>query len=153
MSLIIYPTEDYDSFVSILDADSYIQSYSVQSLGWIALTDEQKEVYLRIATKRILDIVDIDLLFDTNDCIARSCSLMAIHDLVYEISSSVNPNTGVVSKEKVGDLEVNYYHGNTQSRVMGRNTNPFPSSVKTCLNDLGAHLNVSGINRATIVRS
>lgn len=151
MALIVYPLDDYDSFVDITTATTYINSYTTFSSNWAAIDDATKEVYLRIATDRIIDKIDTLLLTGSNECILKSCSIMAVHDLVFEISSSVNPNTGLVTKEKVGDLEVNYTHGNVQRQLKNRNTNPFPTNVQTCLTGYGATF-VSGI-QVTIGRS
>ncbi len=150
MALIIYPADNYDSFVSVANANAYIGSYTTFITEWTALTDTQKEVFLRIATDRINDIVDSTLL-TASDCLSKSCSLMAVRDLVFEISSAINPNNGLISKEKVGDIEVNYYQGQA-NKVNGRNTNPFPSAVVTCLNSYGANLTTTGLATATLVR-
>lgn len=101
MALTVYPTETYDSFISLVDALDVITKNSVHLASWTALTDAQQEVYLRIATSKILAVIDLSLLDGTDACLVKSCALMAIRDVVYAISSSVNPNTGLVSKEKV----------------------------------------------------
>jgi hypothetical protein len=72
---------------------------------------------------------------------------------MYGLSSEVNPNTGLISKQKVGDLEETYFHGNPLSQVNSRNTNPFPSSVIKCLNTYGANVTSgkTGIYQTTLV--
>lgn len=164
MSLIIIPTENGDSFISILDADDVIIKNSVHSGQWLELLDGQKEVYLRIATSRILRIVstdkynpdgylDLSTYDATTSCLPKATALMAIHDLAYGLSSEVNPNTGIVSKEKVGDLEVTYFHGNPLSQVNGRKTSFYPNEVVPCLESYGAIVNTSAIRRAKLTRS
>lgn len=148
MALIVYPTEGYDSFVDLIDANTTIAEYTLFSPQWLALTDTVKETYLRIATDRILNKIDTSLLI-VDPCISKSCSIMAAHDLVFEISSSINPNTGLITKEKVGDLEVTYTHGNAQRQLKSRNTDPFPSTVKPCLSEYGAVFSL-GVSQATI---
>ena len=149
MSLIIYPTTDYDSFITVADADITITANSVQSATWLALTEVEKEVYLRIATQRIFNVVSTDttnvdgyldesVYIAADSCLPKSCALIAIHDLVYGLSSEINPNTGLITKEKVGDLEVNYSHGFPTKRVSGRVSNPYPSNVRLCLTSYGA---------------
>ena len=163
MALIIYPTTDYDSFISVVDADTIITNNSVQSVTWLALTEAEKEVYLRIATTRILNAVSTDttnsdgyldetVYVAVDSCLPKSCALMAVHDLVYGLSSEINPNTGLVTKEKVGDLEVQYAHGFPNKRVSGRVSNPYPSSVRPCLESYGATGLSGGITQVTLER-
>jgi len=153
MSLIVYPTSDYDSFISVLDADSIIANNTLFNSNWTALTTTQKEVYLRIASTRILNVIDTALLDGTDSCLVKVSALMAVRDLVFEISSSINPNTGLVSSEKVGDLQVTYYHGNTNRQVRGKNMNPFPPEVVNCLADYDADIYLGGVGRARMVHS
>lgn len=51
--LVIYPTDSYDSFCSVADADTIITNYVPDSETWLALTEPQKEVYLRQATETV----------------------------------------------------------------------------------------------------
>lgn len=153
MALIVYPTTNYDSFISVSNANTVISNNTLFDTQWTALTDTQKEVYLRIATTRILNIIDTTLLDGTDACLVNSTALMAVRDLVFEISSAINPNTGLVSKEKAGDVEVTYYHGNANRQVNGRNTNPYPNDIIPCLTSYGADINTTGIARATLVHS
>lgn len=153
MSLVIYPATDYDSFISVANADTVIANNTLFDSNWTALTTSQKEVYLRIATTRILNVVDTSLFDGTDSCLVKSCALMAVRDLVFEISSSINPNTGLVSSEKVGDLQVTYYHGNSNRQVSGKNMNPFPPEVVTCLNSYDAEIYTGGVGKAKLVHS
>lgn len=165
MSLIIFPATNSDSFITVADADTIITENVILSADWLALTEATKEVYLRIATSTIHSVVSTD---STNadgyldeltyvyadSCLHKACALMAVHDLNYGLSSEINPNTGLVSKEKVGDLEVTYFHGNPLSRVSSRKTNPFPPSVINCLNSYGADVTSgSSIKQVKLERS
>lgn len=150
MALVVYPTENYDSFVSVADSVTIATKYSVQSEQWIALDDLKKETFLRKATDRILLVVD-SLLLAEDECLKKATTMMAIKDLVFNISANVNPNYGAVTKEKVGDIERQYYHGDTNSRIKSLDTNPFPAEVKECLAKYGAEFS-SGI-QAIFLRS
>jgi hypothetical protein len=145
---------------------SVIEANSLQASQWIALSDETQEVYLRIATTRILNSVSYDYSNPTgyldeatylasDSCLPKSCALMAIHDLAYGLSSEINPQTGLIAKERVGDLEVTYIHGaNTSSKQLSsRETNPFPPSVQSCLKSYGAILSNGGFRQATLERA
>ena len=157
MSLIIIPDTNGDSFISVNDANDIITKNSVHFADWQALTDNTKEIYLRIATTRILDVVS-DEYFDlasynvSDSCLPQVTALMGIHDVAYGISKDINPNLGVVTKEKVGDLEIDYYHGNA-SKMTGKNRSPFPSNVIKCLESYGA-TNLQGcLKTIKLVRS
>ncbi len=164
--LTLYPNIGADSFISLDDATIIITANSLQSSQWIALTDANKEVYLRIAYTNIVnnisyDITNIDGYLDPltyialDSCLPKSQAMMAIHDVVYQISSEINPNTGLISKEKVGDLEVTYVHGaNTSSKQLSsKNKNMFPQSVVKCLTSYGANISSNGFTQATLERS
>ena len=161
MALTIYPANGHDSFISLADANVLITSNSLHGSDWTALDDAVKEVYLRIASTNILntvstDITNVDGYLDetvyvaTDSCIPHTTAIMAIHDLVYGLSSTVNPNKGLVTKEKVGDLEVTYYQGEA-TQVNGRVTSPFPLSARMCLNAYGANISARGFTQTTLV--
>jgi hypothetical protein len=136
MSLTIYPTENYDSFVSIVDADKFISNYSTHSSLWLALTDSEKEIYLRIAKDDIELKVDTSLYSDTTVmCLPKSQSLMSIHNLAYSIDSEINKNLGRVTREKIDTIEIEYSHIDNKSYI---NTSKYPRGVKPCLRVLGA---------------
>ena len=140
MALTLYPATNADSFVSVTDADTYISLNSVHSDQWEQFTTEQKEVYLRIAFTRLHGAMQIasdstqpePSSYDpTNTCLPKSNAMMAVFDLAYGLSSEINPNTGVVIKERVeGAVEVSYAHSGYRN---GRVTDPFPADVKACV--------------------
>ena len=164
MALTIYPTDNYDSLISVTDADTIITAYSVNSAKWLALAEATKEVYLRIATDRVMSVVSTDSSSEfgylssssyvaEDSCLPKACALIAMNDLDFLISQEVNPNTGLVQKEKVGDIERTFFHGNPQRHIIGLNKKPFPSSVIKCLNSYGALLNTSSVKQAIFLRS
>jgi len=166
MALTIYPALGADSFISLADATTTITANSLQSSQWIALTDANKEVYLRIAYINIVNNISYDITSLSGyldpltyvalySCLPKSQAMMAIHDVVYQISSEINPNTGLISKEKVGDLEVTYVHGaNTSSKQLSsKNKYIFPSSIIKCITSYGAKISSNGFLQATLERS
>lgn len=152
MALTIYPDTNYDSFISLVDANTFLSENSLQYSQWDALDDSTKEIYLRISFGRILGIIDLELIVEQSDIdnLAKANSLMAIHDLVYSISSSINPNVGAIVKEKVGDLEVEY---SQKSGAKGISRSPFPSSAKTILSKYCEQLSLGSIKTLKIERS
>jgi hypothetical protein len=166
MALTIYPDDNADSFISLLDATDIITKNSLQAAQWIALDNATKEVYLRIAFTRIMGTISTDpnsdigfLNKDTYEsiesCLPKTNAIMAVHDLVYGLSSEINPNTGLVTKEKVGDIEITYTHGaNTSSKqLFSRETNPFPDSLLQCLRRYGSSIAFNGLMQARLVHS
>jgi hypothetical protein len=148
MALVIYPDTGYDSFVTLVDADAIIANYSVHNDKWVALTDTDKEIYLRIACEYI--ILNTPLLPDMEydpltSCLPKSNAMMAVHDLSYGLSSEINPNTGLISKEKVDTLEVTYFHGNPNHQVNSRKTSRFPATVVRCINSYGGNVRASNV--------
>ena len=113
MALIIYPTADYDSFITVADAKTVIEAYTLYATQWNALTTTEQEVYLRIAARNIIDHVDQE----TNPfpeimptCVGDAQALMAVQDVVYGFSASVaTEETGSIKKQKVASLEIEYY--------------------------------------------
>ena len=156
MALILYPLPYADSFITVLDADTVISNYSIQSDQWLALTEQVKEQYLRIAYERLIN--NTPLLDDTayvavDSCLPNANALMAVHDLVYGLSSEINPNTGLVTKEKVEGIEVEYYQGNS-TNVNGRVTSPYPESTHACIATYGGTLNtMAGLQQMTLGKS
>lgn len=65
MALVVYPAEGYDSFVSLLDADTYAASHGIAD--WSARPDADKEAALRVATQFIFGrrLTD-EALYDTS---------------------------------------------------------------------------------------
>ena len=155
MALIIYPTPQSDSLISLAEADVIIANNCVNSAKWVALADPIKEVYLRIAfTTLMSNVVMVGASYDPlTSCLPKVNALMAMHDLDYGLSSEINPNTGLISAERVGDIEVKYYHGNSMSRQKNRVTSPYPASVVQCVLDNGGVINRSGINQMKLGHS
>lgn len=166
MALIIYPEDGYDSFISEPDAELIIQDNSLQYQQWLDLPNLVRDIYLRIATTAILNAVSTDsenpngyldkASYDaSSSCLPRVCALVAMHDLVYQISSEINPNTGLITKEKVGDIEVAYTHGASASsrQLSSKNKDVFPKYVKSCLSSYGVTVSASGFHQVQLERS
>jgi len=156
MALIIYPTADYDSFVSVADATTTIANLTLHSSVWVALTTGEQEAYLRIACRNIEDHVDQD---ETpypdpmTDCVAEAQALMAVQDVVYGFSASTTAQeTGAIRKQKVASLEIEYY----DSATGGMKSAPrVPTMAVPCLEALGYVFtpSVSGLSQVTLGRS
>ncbi len=134
--LTIYPAVGYDSFVSEVDADAVIASYTVDSAQWLALSQGDKEIYLRIATSTIkagIDLATYPLPDPAPPCLADATALTAVHNLVNGLSASAAAKSaGEVKKQKVGSLEVEYF----ESGNVSRSTNWIPALARNCLTAL-----------------
>ncbi len=139
MALVIYPAPLADSFITVADATIVIDKYTVNGAEWAILSVNEQEIYLRIAYRRILD--GIDLTVDPlptviPTCVGDSQALIAIHDIVNNISATAGAGvTGEIKKQKVASLEVEYFQ--SDSGFVATEINPIPDMARDCLSDLG----------------
>lgn len=148
MALILYPTDGYDSFITTAQATDVIAKYTLDSAVWVALSELDKEAYLRISFKLIEN--GLPLMPETiTTCLVQAQSLIAISDVVNKFSKPEN-TLGAVKKSKVGVIEEQYYEPKP-TMVKYR----IPDMVMPCLLDLGwvNTQDVSGISRVSLIRS
>ena len=158
MALVLPPDSAYDSFVSLVDASIHIHALTLDGATWDAVAEAEKETYLRIATRRIEDGIDQDVYpIDPTSlptCLAEATSLMAVHDLVNEISSggATAAETGAIKKEQVGSIVQEYY--DTKS-VVNTYTSLVPVLARPCLESMGYIFPVSlgGLFQMTLGKS
>lgn len=156
MALIIYPTAEYDSFISVADATTVIDELTLFSSQWAGITLTEREIYLRIACRRIEDGIDQDVNPYPDpmpDCAGQAQALMAVQDLVYGFSSSTDTSSvGAIKKQKVASLEIEYYDSDVNSP---KSAPIIPSMAVPCLEDLGydTPVNISGLSQLTLGRS
>ena len=152
MALIIYPDQGADSFVTVSEADAYIALLTLDSVEWDALPTETREVYLRIAYRDIIDHTDSTTYPDPiPECVGESQSLMAVHDLVNNLSSGVEAAvTGAIKKNKVGSIEQEFY----DTTVTSKTTSRVPEGAETCLYELGYYISdINGLTQLTLGHS
>lgn len=148
MALTIYDADGYDSFCTELEADATIASLTLDSATWLALDTAKKEAYLRIAFRIIMD--GLEELPTSSDCLKEAQALIAMHDVVNNITVPAD-QSGVVKKEKVGVVEVEYFEG-----VKAKdNVNPIPPLAVPCLAALDYNFPsiYDGLRQATLGRS
>ncbi len=136
--LILYPATDADSFVTVPQADLYISMLTMNSLEWMALSIQDREILLRIAYRDIIDHTDPTTYPNPLPiCVSEAQALMASHDNVNSISSGVAATsvTGAIKQNKVGSISVSYY--DTKDTISIKSVVRVPESVKSCLSDLG----------------
>ena len=156
MALVIYPTADYDSFITVADATTAISELTLHNTLWVALTTAEQEVYLRIAFRNIEDHVDQTLTpypdpFPT--CVGEAQALMAVQDVVYGFSASTSTaEVGSVKKQKVASLEIEYFDSKTNTMKYAPRV---PDMAIPCLETLGYIFTptYNGLSQSTLGRS
>ena len=136
--LIIYPATDADSFITVPQANLYISLLTMNSVEWVALSIQDKEILLRIAYNDIIDHTDPTTYpVPLPICVGEAQALMASHDNVNSISSGIASTsvTGAIKSQKVGSIAVSYYDSKTTSTA--RSIRRVPNSAYKCLLDLG----------------
>ncbi len=146
MALVVYPDVGYTSFISLVDADSLITLNYPLADKWSSLTDEKKEVYLRLHCNTILNKIDTLLLPVSSGCLGKSNATMAFNDVINGISITLDRNIGLVTKEKVGDVEVDYKQFRSNTKI----PSIYNDEIKHCLGLYGA---VFGSNQVTLGKS
>jgi len=126
MGLTVFPLDNYDSFSSLVDADTLIASM-VSDNGWSTLTDPQKEAYLRQSTLLIRTKIDLP------DTLEDDLKLACLHLSTYSIGKDMLNNDGkdnIKRKSVDGVAETEYFS-------KGSASNSFPSIVRTLLYNYG----------------
>ena len=155
MALVIYPTADYDSFITVADATTAISELTLHSTLWVALTTAEQEVYLRIAFRNIDDHVNQTLTPYADPiatCVGEAQALMAIQDVVYGTSTPDTDLNGAIKKQKVASLEIEYYDVSSGKVI---SVPIVPPMAVPCLETLGYIFSVSvgNLSQLTLGRS
>jgi len=126
MALTVYPIENYDSFSSLVDADVLI-GFMVNDNGWSALTDPEKEAYLKQSTMLMKDRIELPTTLEYD------LKLSCLHLSVYSIGKDMLNNDGknnIKRKSIDGVAETEYFSKASAS-------NAFPYIVRTLLSKYG----------------
>ena len=155
MALTIYDATGYDSFCTIVEADATVAAYTLYNTQWDALTDTQKEIYLRIAFRVIIDGLDEDdyPTAPVDDCVKQAQALIAVQDLITGASALAETGvTGQIKKQQAGVVSVEYFQLDSGSSAR---TVIIPSLALPCLIDLGwdGSTSVGGFQQTTLGRS
>lgn len=128
--LIIYPTDLYDSFVSLADAETILTNNvpSSQLTDWNNLLDSDKEIYLRQSTILIANKIALPTTLEEN--LKRATAYLALHS-VGKIMTSNDGKTGNIKRKRVeGVIDMEYFNASQDS-------NSFPEIVTLLLKDFG----------------
>ena len=128
--LIIYPTDLYDSFVSLADAETILTNNvpSSQLTDWNNLLDSDKEIYLRQATLLIANKITLPATLEDN--LKRATTYLALHS-VGKVMTANDGKTGNIKRKRVeGVIDTEYFNA-------GQDSNSFPEIVTLLLKDYG----------------
>jgi len=106
MALIIYPSDGWNTFASEADADMFFATRP-NSTTWEALTTAQKEAKLT-STASMIRLCKGIVLPDDNEVDLIEGQLHLVDYALKNDTADFDPNSKYITKEKVGDLEVDY---------------------------------------------
>lgn len=125
MALIIYPTTDYNSYVSLADAEILITDNIISHSAWDALTSTQKELYIKQSTTLIrLKIQD-----PYEDATPSDLELATVYLAVSSIAVDMTESDGKDNLKRIkidGAIEKEYFTKSEKS-------NSFPDIVEALL--------------------
>lgn len=129
MSLIIYPTEDYDAFISVVDCDTLLSSNVIgaQRALYDDLVDSDKEIYIRQATTLIKQRITMPETLE-NDLKAATAYL--VNYSVGLDMTNADKSSNVKVKNIVGVISTEYFSNGSAS-------NAFPDVVTSFLSQYG----------------
>jgi len=131
MALTIYPTDEYDSFCSLADAETLIAANipSAQHTLWDALADSDKEILLRQSTILIKNSVTT-LPATLEDDLKLACAYLANNSVGITMTDSNGKEGNVKVKEIVDVVKTEYFSA-------GKSNNSFPTIVNSLLSQYG----------------
>ena len=108
MALIIYPNENWNSFITVLDADLLITGFvdSVGKTSYEALDSDGKEAILKQSTLQI-KLKNCKLPDTLESNLEYAECYQTVHALTVD-TMSYDPNSKSISSESVGELSVTY---------------------------------------------
>lgn len=129
MSLTIYPTDDYDAFISVADCDTYLASNVVgsQRALYDALVDTDKEIYIRQASTLIGQRITLP---DTLEDDLKAATAYLVNYSVGLDMTNADKSSNVKVKNIVGVISTEYFSNGSAS-------NAFPDIVTSFLSQYG----------------
>jgi hypothetical protein len=125
MALIIYPATGWNSYVSLTDSETIVTDNVINPASWNALTDAQKELYLKQSTTLIrLKITD-----PQTDEAPDDLELATVLLSVDSIGKDMNDSDGKENLKRIkieGAIEKEFF-------TKGDSSNKFPDIVESLL--------------------
>lgn len=145
MALIVYPAEDWDSFVSVLRADEIIGNF-VDDAGFLAMDEATKEAYLRQTALQISLCKNITL----PDDIAQGLEVAQCYLVTHAIGIDMiayDPNDSAINSEAVDTIKVSY------DTALKNGAGTFPPMVQSLLSPYGCTSTSGGFSQTYAGRS
>ena len=142
INVVVYPAVGANSFVSVIDADSYIEPL-LNHEEWAILSEEDKARRLLYAYERFTLLKDFVPPADLVDsCLPEANARFALHSEVYS-TDSLEP-TQQVRKEEFGPMQTEYFKNMAIDRL---DVDEFPAVVVNCLAQYGVKSpnNIGGV--------
>lgn len=148
MALIIYPIDDWDSFISVTDADAMIGGFveSVGQTAYLALDEAGKEAILRQTALQISLCPGITLPDENSSSLEKAQCYLVTHALEVNMMS-YDPSDDSVTSETVGEISVSYDTNRKDSN------DSFPPIVTSLLSSYGCKSSSGGFSQAYVGRS
>ena len=129
MALVLYPNTDWDSYVSIADADALLVKYVLDNAAWTALTDAHKEFYLIQAGNLIRFRITDPLEASTPLDLQIASVILANYSIGKDMTNS-DGKDNIKILDITGTLKKEYFS-------KGKTSNAFPDYVSTLLSQYG----------------
>ena len=130
MALTIYPATEWDSYVSLVEAGTIATGNIINLTAWTALTDPQKELYLKQSTTLIrLKIIDPITIDDTLTAAPADLKLATVHLSVSSVGIDMIDDDGKENIKRIkieGAIEKEFF-------TQGKSSNTFPDIVNSLL--------------------
>lgn len=129
MALIIYPTEDWDSYLTVADAEVLMGKHILDMSTWNALSDPHKEIYVRQASLLIKTKITDPETTETPDDIELATAYLANYSVGKTMTNS-DDSGNLKSKRIEGVIAKEWFSANKAS-------NAFPDVVADLLAPYG----------------
>ena len=137
MALILYPITSYDAFISVANCDTFLNNNVIgsQRTAYDALTETEKEIYIRQATTFIKQDITLPSTLETN----------LQHATAYLINYSIGID--MVANDNDSNIKVDEVVGVVKTEFFGRakEINSLPEIVQKLLS--GYEVQTDGVFR------
>ena len=147
MALIVYPTDDWDTFIDVTESDSIITGMvqNDNTRAYLTLQVDQKEAVLRQTATQIRLCSNITLPEDNEGDLQLAQCYLTVHAMGVDMTA-YDPNEKAVTYEKVGSLATAY-----QAGMKGSSTD-FDSMTSSLLRQYGCSGQSSGFSQSKVAR-
>ena len=129
MSLIVYPTKDWNTFIDLVRADAIIGSLKTDN-GYLALTDDAKEAIL-VETALLIRMCATSLPKTIEPDLELAQAYLAVYATTTDMTA-FTISSGAIKKEWAGAVGQEFFEGGVQGSAMD-----FPPIVVSLLKQYG----------------